>query len=755
MKTVTTRTLAALLCAAGLFAQGERKPETPAALVEQALYAEEHQRDFTRAAELFQRALDAARQANDATQLERARKGLDRVVARQRGAGVEQDDPILCAISRCLDAMESSSTQPESSADAAENDIQLYGAFAVPWIEKAIAGPLLLCDTNVSANVDRCVRVLTRMRIPEADAALQRLLKSIDPLARRAVATYCDPDAQRAILQQALSDPTPTVRDAAVKRFLRSSDPTLAASLLPHARAGNVPALEWLSRHQAAALVTIATDPRADHRTRAVALGQIERSTLPQDSAHVDALLALARDSSVPQLAKLAMTALADLLAKWRPLEPSIAEQVRLALTAAPGAYPQPGAALALLGTGGGPAIAASAVQLLAALEAMPAQSNEQHQLCRRLDEQLMQLGGDAFPHVVEAYRELPIRIGSGDFRDQMLDSYARALRRLAPSAASPDLARCATGLAGDKFAFYASVVVQALRTSLSSQARVGARLEPEWLPLLRRMATSAEENVRESAVSGLGALGDPSVLPDLMAALKDSSPAVAARASEALRNTIRADPARSRRVLEDAMGAFLKQHGKHSAELAGQLAELPADDALELAERYWDESRDVWVHDTLARVVCDHVPGQRGLEFLLSKLPEMAAGPAYTRQRVIQRFGNELYEPALDALERALSDPSAEVRASARAAFKSFKEQREALAEFAAWKATRAEARQTVDELLELTASPNVEVVVGAVKALGALKASAAYPKLVRLLERKEPEIKAAVQAALDKLGE
>ena len=72
-----------------------------------------------------------------------------------------------------------------------------------------------------------------------------------------------------------------------------------------------------------------------------------------------------------------------------------------------------------------------------------------------------------------------------------------------------------------------------------------------------------------------------------------------------------------------------------------------------------------------------------------------------------------------------------------------------------AAWTATASEARTTIDELLKLTESPNVDVVVGAVKALGALKASAAYPKLVRLLERKDPEIKTAVQAALDKLGE
>ncbi|MBI5433481.1 MAG: HEAT repeat domain-containing protein [Planctomycetes bacterium] len=775
MHSLTTRTLTTLLLAAPILAQGERpaaKPTaalgyvastpqdptsaTPASLVEQALYAEEHERDFARAAELFQRALDAARKTNDAALLDRAQKGIDRVAARQRGAALEQDDPILCAIARCLGSMRTSVGAEDAGASAAETDIQLYGAVAVPWIEKAIVGPFELCDTTIAANVDRCVRALARMRIPEADAALQRLLRSIDPLARRAVASHCYTEAHLAILQQALADPTPSVREAAIRRFVRSNDPKFAATLLPHARAGNDDALEWLNRNDADALVTIATDAHADLETRARALDLVQRAKLPQTAANVDALLAIARESSAARLAELAMNALAVQVEKgWRPLDPSIAARIQKALTAAPGAYPQPGAALTLLGTGGGPAIAASALQLLAALDGLPERSNEPEQLARRVQTQLRQLGGDAFPYVVKAYLELPLQGSNGTARDQMLGAYQEAVQRLAGNAPSIELARSAVGIEGEKFVYYASVVASVLHDRFGRRARPDARLDPEWLPLLRRMADSTDDTVRSAAAIGLGALRDPSVLPELIALTKDRTGSVQERAREALRGVIVADPARARRVLEEAMSTFVQQNGKHPAELARELGLLSAADALELAERYWKESQDPQVRDALFRVVHECVDGEKGLEFLLRKLPDMAAASGYARMLAIQRFGNELYEPAIDALGDALKDPSSDVRDAARAAFAAFKAQREALAEFAAWKATTNEARATVDELVELLESPNVDVVVGAVKALGALKASAAYPKLVRLLERKEPAIKAAVQAALDKLGE
>ncbi|MCC6408620.1 MAG: HEAT repeat domain-containing protein [Planctomycetes bacterium] len=472
-------------------------------------------------------------------------------------------------------------------------------------------------------------------------------------------------------------------------------------------------------------------------------------------SETVDALLGLAGSTSTPQLATDALEMLAELTREtWRPLPEELRKKIETALVASPDAYPQPAASLALLTVGGGPAIAASAKQLLAALEKLREQSSEQAELASRVQHALLQLEGDAFPFVVRAYSELPRADDRGTLRNGMLNSYRDAVQRLASRASSLDLARSAQGLEGEKFAYYATLVARWLRERFGQGTRPGVKLEKEWLPLLSRMGASADEELRAAAAIGLGALLDASVLPDLITASNDPSGRVQSAAANAVGYVIGADRANARRVLEDAMATAVRQTGKHSTEIAGMLGRLESKDALELAERYWKESQDPWVRNALYRVVCD-VDGPAALDFLLRKLPEMQASNGYARKLAVERFGSELYEPALDAMEQLLRDPDDSVRAAARGAFAAFKAQREALAEFAAWKATASEARTTIDELLKLTESPNVDVVVGAVKALGALKASAAYPKLVRLLERKEPEIKTAVQAALDKLGE
>lgn len=777
MNSLTTRTLTTLLFAAPLLAQGEHSTHkttaalgdvaetkqdpagaTPASLVEQALYAEEHQRDFTRAAELFQRALDAARQANDAKELDRAKKGLDRVAARQRGApnDAPQDDPILCSIARCLRNLSAPLDRRGGEMFPAELDIALYGAAAVPWLEKAVAQQFDLCGQRMNCNAERCVRVLSRMRLPEADAALARLAKSTDPLTRRAVVGFCDPDAQRSLLLAGLEDATPSVRETALITLAESKDRALAKVIEPEARRGQWVALRWLASSDPLKVLAIAVDAKLEESVRTAALDALyEGVTLKPSAESVDALLGLARSTATPTLAEKAMQSLADLAGgPWRPLADDLQQRIESALTAAPDAYPQPATSFVLLAIGGGPAIAASSKRLFAAVEKLPEQSNEQCAITQRVERRLDELGPDAFPYVVKAYAELPAPENSGTCRNQMLRAYARTVERLSVNASWSDLARSADALVGERFEFYAR--------------RAGARLAPgghaaflphgslgdEWLPLLRRMAASNEPSTRLAAILGFGKTLQPDVIPDLLTACGDSDGSVASAARDAIGQILFADPKTARSVFERALTDQYQKTGTYSITLLRLVSRFDASEALELAERYWSESQDRWIRDALYRVVCD-VDGPGALDFLLRKMPELDASSGYARKLAVERFGTELYEPALDALEQMLRDSDGGVRAAAREAFAAFKAQREALAEFAAWKATASEARSTIDELLKLTESPNVDVVVGAVKALGALKASAAYPKLVRLLERKEPEIKTAVQAALDKLGE
>ncbi len=123
-------------------------------------------------------------------------------------------------------------------------------------------------------------------------------------------------------------------------------------------------------------------------------------------------------------------------------------------------------------------------------------------------------------------------------------------------------------------------------------------------------------------------------------------------------------------------------------------------------------------------------------------------------RRGAVGLFESQLYLPALPLLRSALTDTEESVRAAAQKAFKTFKANREALEELDQWKRGDAEKSDAITELTALLDSKKPEVVIGAVRSLGALKAKAVLPKLVRLLERDEPELKAAVNEAITKIG-
>jgi HEAT repeat protein len=135
----------------------------------------------------------------------------------------------------------------------------------------------------------------------------------------------------------------------------------------------------------------------------------------------------------------------------------------------------------------------------------------------------------------------------------------------------------------------------------------------------------------------------------------------------------------------------------------------------------------------------------------LYSSLPASASA---ARAVAIKRFGTNLYEPAIDLLGEALRDSDLSVREAAQAAFQRFREHREALEEYEAWRQASDDARETVAELVKLLASDNKDVVRGAVEALGAVKARTALPQLVALLGRDDAELKAAVTKAIAAIG-
>ncbi|QDU86048.1 hypothetical protein Pla163_31970 [Planctomycetes bacterium Pla163] len=148
------------------------------------------------------------------------------------------------------------------------------------------------------------------------------------------------------------------------------------------------------------------------------------------------------------------------------------------------------------------------------------------------------------------------------------------------------------------------------------------------------------------------------------------------------------------------------------------------------------------------------YLAGARDLQRLLEAVQAAPEENSSLRADAIWRLGNALYEPAIDLIGEALRSSEPAVREAARNTLEQFRQQREALEEFARWKRAKDEAKETTDALVALLASTDRDVVLGAVEALGAVRAKTALPKLVALLARDDDELKTAVRTAIARIG-
>jgi hypothetical protein len=148
------------------------------------------------------------------------------------------------------------------------------------------------------------------------------------------------------------------------------------------------------------------------------------------------------------------------------------------------------------------------------------------------------------------------------------------------------------------------------------------------------------------------------------------------------------------------------------------------------------------------------YLAGARDLQRLLEAIQATPEKNSSLRADAIKRLGSALYEPAIDLIGEGLRSSEPAVREAARSALEQFRQQREALEEFDRWKRAKDEAKETTDALVALLASDDREVELGAVEALGAVRAKTALPKLVALLARDDDELKAAVRTAIARIG-
>ena len=181
----------------------------------------------------------------------------------------------------------------------------------------------------------------------------------------------------------------------------------------------------------------------------------------------------------------------------------------------------------------------------------------------------------------------------------------------------------------------------------------------------------------------------------------------------------------------------------------------LPEADRLGFVRDLWDRLGSEASRLALLLVLVDEVPGAEATAYLAELYPHVPADEGLLRGRALARFGYTLHEPAMPYLGEALRDSDPDVREAARKAFQAFKEQREALEEFEAWTRNGGDQRAIAAELVLLLDDPHREVVLGAVRGLGAIRAHSALPDLVRLLAREDEALQAAVNEAIARMAD
>ncbi|HTF89916.1 MAG TPA: HEAT repeat domain-containing protein [Planctomycetota bacterium] len=751
-----TSFLAALLLVLSGFAVAQDKQPAPtaASLIEQGKFAEE-QRDFVQAETIYALAAQAALTAQNPELASQAKDALGRVKLRIAGIAAtpqSEDDPMICRLAERLDSIwhyDEKTARP--ALEAAYRDVALFGAIAVPWLEKAIQAPYTLCRYQLRSDPPRYIRALALMTGPEGSAALERQLTSNDPIARRAVAQYSDPVRHRAILLRALKDPAQAVREQAIQTLSNSFDADLFDAMLAAGREGSGSALDWIGMMRPAQLLQDAANPALSAGVRSRALAQLGAvGSFRPDVGAIDSLLSLARPPQTDSVRTMAMSTLAaGAVERWKPLDQDVARHIEDVILPALDSYPRPEALQVLMAVGG-------ARSLVAIVEkVMFDDTGEELGAISRI---LARSTSADFLAVVAGFAKAPAPIrniqnnATADQVHQMLRAWLETM--VMQDISSADIARGATLLdSGSKRLYVERVVVpwiQAKMASGSSSAKLPA-IDPSFVKLLREIAADGFQGYMSAAAMGFGATGDPKVLPDLLALVNEGG--IDNYLPLAVKRITADDPARIRTLLELMLANKSITAQRFSETFRMMVGTRQPAELLALVNSLWSKANA----DRLMAFVAGCVPGPEGSAFLLAHYAELDPAASDTRVSMIVRFGTELYEPATEVIGAALRDPNRDVRQRAQGVFESFKQQQQIVDGFNDWMKTDKQSKQTVTELMQLLESSNPDVVIGAVKALAAMKARSSYPKLVGLLEKHKGDeaVKTAVMAAIDQLAQ
>lgn len=772
--------------------------DTARALLERAAYAEEHERNFAAAAELYARAAEMASKAGDAATEASAQSARAAVLAR---TGQAQRSDAKFSTSGASPQLMRLLAEGSQLAPATERSSMIFfpasesGASAVPWLEQMFSTrvPLATGDpatawilnspqvpSQILPNPKFAVYALARIDAPEATAALERCYASPDPLIRIAVVSSASANRHRALLQRALNDPAPSIAEMAVKQSRNVRDLALAEPMELAAKRGFKHAADWLcdnAPERALAFVEDRSTP-LDLRVRATdQLGQGRLLAPSVDTAR--RLLQLGRESGEERLRATALLALGKHFgaARWQKAGGDLREPVGALVIAE--LERQPSVAFLKLLASIGPDATPQA--LLRAMKQLgtPLAPEIVAAVGECIDHAPFSTSAAAFGRWVEFLRQLPnlglVESGPQPFSVQVVNRLAS----LAPSAPLDALIDGAHGLSGQSRIDYCGVLLRRLRTELQQDgrgpsAKSSAPLDPSVLKLALAVMAIFPKDGGKDVAACLTRLGDVERLPLAFDLYCNREISDSTDISPTIRQLIASNPRRGVALLEARLANLPMQESKVQQRLGklGYASEdrqgiaqddpaavvrvigfLPSDQALALFRAWYPKLASPDLRRVLHETLVGFIWGEEALAETVRLYPEFQE--AITRKHAVDRFGSELVEDAVPLLGQALRDPDEYVRKAAQEASAAFKKQREALEEFTAWSNASQAQRESIAELVKLLESSNREVVLGAVRSLAAVRASTALPALVKLLERNDPELKKAVQDAISRVGE
>lgn len=755
--------LALALLAFGAHSQTQTAPatQTPRALLERGALAEEQQRDFAGAQKLYEQAEAAAKAAGDTKTAAEASAAKERVLARQGATkpGVARPDEALQeqlrqrAISLLSDLR--GIDHPGVARSNVGGLIDLGPAIA-DVLEQALYGTGGLTSGKAPPYV--AAAALAGMDTSDTDRRLIRAYDSPDPIVRKAVVGAAKAPRFLELNLRAANDPVASIRNDASGMLLNSSDVRAAEFISKLARDGSNSGMEWLAKHDPERLLALAEDTDLKREWREEALVQLKNANSAQ----------------------------------LTPLQPRLARLVRL-------------------NAGASKALAEAARK--AANGAPELEATQREALLPELERELLAIDSldfdswaigrlqvNASSRMEDAFRAaFERRRSSGSTKDlddlvyfggpligKRVDT-AQFERWAALALAAPTSWPAINVPTSGRTARFEEFLLDHLAYSS------GPEQVPAWTALWARVPETHRVAYTRAFLQLLRKLLDsgaeftlPSEAAQLLRFALEQSIQIGGRSplGEVIARFERYDllgtlAAAPRKTLDSGIAHYVLELGKHNPKavnqaLRGGLASLAAQPSLSDENEhalFWLFSvapqanavalwRDIWkdaapgARSTLLEVlVKNEFPSERDT-LLVELYPQIEALAPDLRHPALKLFGWGLVESALPILEREIRSPDGDVRAAAMEVADKFRKHREAVAEFEAWRKAVTVEETTIAELSKLLDNRNRDVVLGAVKALAILRARPALPALVKLLERDDKELQAAVKAAIDTIG-